>query len=69
MTFAQQLEQRGLHQGLEQGLKQGRQQGLQQGFEKAQHEVARNLLAEGMDLDLVKKVTKLSDLDLTLETH
>ena len=49
MTFAQQLK--------EQGLEQGREEG--------RYEVAKNLLAEGLSLDLVKKVTKLPDLDLT----
>ncbi|RDH40044.1 MAG: Rpn family recombination-promoting nuclease/putative transposase [Candidatus Aquirickettsiella gammari] len=49
MTLAQQLEQKG----------------LQRGHEKARHEMAKNLLAEGFSLDLVKKVTRLSDLDLS----
>ncbi len=53
MTLAQQLEQKGL------------QQGLQQGHEKARHEMAKNLLAEGFSLDVVKKVTQLPDLDLS----
>lgn len=49
MTLAQQLEQKG----------------LQRGHEKARHEMAKNLLAEGFSLDLVKKVTRLSDLNLS----
>jgi predicted transposase/invertase (TIGR01784 family) len=49
MTLAQQLEQKG----------------LQQGHEKARHEMAKNLLAEGFSLDLVKKVTRLPDLALS----
>ena len=49
MTLAQQLEQKG----------------LQQGHEKARHEMAKNILAEGFSLDLVKKVTRLPDLALS----
>jgi predicted transposase/invertase (TIGR01784 family) len=49
MTLAQQLEQKG----------------LQRGHEKARHEMAKNLLAEGFSLDLAKKVTRLSDLNLS----
>lgn len=49
MTFAQQLK----------------QQGLQQGRQEERYEMAKNLLAEGLSLELVKKVTKLPDLVLT----
>ncbi len=40
------------------------QKGLQQGREEERFKMAKNLLAEGLALDLVKKVTKLSNLDL-----
>ena len=36
----------------------------QLGREEGRYEVAKNLLAEGMPIELVRKVTKLSDLDL-----
>lgn len=42
-------------------LQQGRQEGRQEG----RYEIAKSLLAEGLSLDLVKKVTKLPDLDLS----
>jgi recombination-promoting nuclease RpnB len=48
----------------EEGLQQGLQRGLQQGRKEERYEMAKNLLAEGLSLDLVKKVTKLPDLDL-----
>lgn len=44
--------------------RRGEERGLQQGLEKGRQEVAKNLLAEGVPLDLIKKVTKLSDLAL-----
>ncbi|WP_218813818.1 hypothetical protein [Rickettsiella endosymbiont of Dermanyssus gallinae] len=47
--------------GLEKGLKKG----LQQGRELERYEMAKGLLAEGIALDVIKKVTKLPDLALT----
>ncbi|WP_218813609.1 Rpn family recombination-promoting nuclease/putative transposase [Rickettsiella endosymbiont of Dermanyssus gallinae] len=48
MTLAQQLEQKG----------------LRQGREIERYDLAKSLLAEGISLDVIKKVTKLPDLDL-----
>lgn len=44
---------------------EGLQQGLQQGRQEERYKMAKSLLAEGLSLDLVKKVTKLPDLVLT----
>jgi len=52
MTFAQQLEQRGM------------QQGMQQGMQKERQAIAKNMLAEGADLQFVKRTTHLSDEEL-----
>ncbi len=41
------------------------QQLKQQGRQEERYEMAKNLLAEGVSLELVKKVTKLPDLVLT----
>ena len=41
------------------------QQLKQQGRQEGRYEIAKNLLAEGWSLDLVKKVTQLPDLDLS----
>ena len=41
------------------------QQLEQKGRAEERHEVAKSLLAEGLPIELIKKVTKLSDLDLT----
>ena len=53
MNIAQFLEQRGHQQGLKQGLEQGLQQGIEQG-------IARAMLANGLDLSLVAKLTGLA---------
>ena len=41
-----------------------KQQGRQEGRQEGRYEIAKNLLAEGWSLDLVKKVTQLPDLIL-----
>ncbi|MES2142596.1 MAG: cytosolic protein [Pseudomonadota bacterium] len=47
------------------GEERGLQQGLQQGEQRRALAIAKNLLAKGMPLALVKEVTKLPDLELT----
>ena len=65
ISYVTSFERLSREEGLEQGLQQGLRQGLQQGRNKERYEMAKNLLAEGLSLDLVKKVTRLPDLDLT----
>ena len=64
MNIAQFLEQRGHQQGLKQGLEQGLEQGLQQGIEQGEQQtaerIARAMLANGLDLSLVAKLTGLA---------
>ena len=68
MNIAQFLEQRGHQQGLKQGLEQGLQQGIEQGIEKGIEQgeqqtaerIARAMLANGLDLSLVAKLTGLA---------
>lgn len=64
MTIAEQLEQKGLEQGLKKGLKKGLEQGLETGRQEGKREVARNLILKGMEMQLVKELTGLSDHDL-----
>ena len=65
MTFAQQLKEEHKQEFMSTFAQQLKEEGLQQGRKKERYEMAKNLLAEGLPLDLVKKVTKLPDLDLT----
>jgi predicted transposase/invertase (TIGR01784 family) len=46
----------GLKQGKEEGLKQGKEEGLKQGKE----EMARNMLKEGLDINLILKISGLT---------
>ncbi|WP_010597595.1 hypothetical protein [Rickettsiella massiliensis] len=52
MTFAQQLKQEGL------------QQGLQQGKREEDFVIAKRMLNMGIDHEIIKKATQLSDQDL-----
>ncbi|WP_380183682.1 Rpn family recombination-promoting nuclease/putative transposase [Kalamiella sp. sgz302252] len=61
MTIAEQLEQL----GLKKGLKQGRDEGFQQ----AKLEVARTMLACGLDLKTIRKMTKLPAITLWKLAH
>lgn len=60
MNIAQFLEQRGHQQGLKQGLEQGLQQGIEQGKQQTAERIARAMLANGLDLSLVAKLTGLA---------
>ncbi|PLP09938.1 Rpn family recombination-promoting nuclease/putative transposase [Klebsiella pneumoniae] len=64
MNIAQFLEQRGHQQGLKQGLEQGLQQGIEKGIEQGEQQtaerIARAMLANGLDLSLVAKLTGLA---------
>lgn len=69
MTIAEQLEQKGLEQGLKKGFKKGLEQGLETGRQEGKREVARNLILKGMEMQLVKELTGLSDHDLAQISH
>ncbi|MEL5362095.1 Rpn family recombination-promoting nuclease/putative transposase, partial [Serratia ureilytica] len=73
MTIAQQLEQKGIEKGIEQGIQKGIQLGEQRGIEKGRNEgkleVARTMLANGLDRDSVMKMTGLTADDLAQIRH
>jgi predicted transposase/invertase (TIGR01784 family) len=56
----QQGIQRGIQQGIQQGIKQGIQQGFREGEYKKAIEIARALYKLGVDLEKIKRATKLS---------
>ncbi|CAJ0995022.1 ISNCY family transposase ISSen7 [Sodalis praecaptivus] len=68
MTIAEQLEakgeQRGIQKGIQLGEQKGRQEGLQEGRQESARSIARQMLARGMERDVVKVCTGLSDHDL-----
>ena len=65
MTIAQQLEQK----GIEKGIQLGRQEGRHEGKLEGKLEVARTMLANGIDRDLVMNMTGLTIDDLAQISH
>jgi predicted transposase/invertase (TIGR01784 family) len=57
----QQGMQQGIQQGMQQGIQQGIQQGKQQGKLEEKLQIARNLKASGVSIDIIKQSTNLTD--------
>lgn len=51
---------KGMKQGMEKGMKQGMEKGMKQGLEQRSLEIARKMLAKGMDAASVMEITGLS---------
>ena len=64
MTFAEQMEQRGIQKGIHQGKQQGKQEGKAKGIEQGKQDIALRMLNEGVELAFIAKVTDLSLADL-----
>ncbi|EKN4774953.1 Rpn family recombination-promoting nuclease/putative transposase [Yersinia enterocolitica] len=73
MTIAQKLEQKGIEKGRQEGRMEGIQlgetKGRQEGVLEGKLEVARTMLANGLDRDSVMKMTGLSADDLAQIRH
>ena len=52
---------KGREEGREQGIQQGMQQGILQGEANAKRLLARNMLAEGLDPDVVARISRLTE--------
>ena len=50
--------------GIERGIKQGIKQGIEQGQKEEKLEIAKNMLAEGMDVNVIVKITGLSEKEI-----
>ena len=59
MTIAERLKQEGHHNGLQQGLQQGLEQGVQKGTQEEALRIARMMLENRIDRDLVRLITGL----------
>ena len=51
---------KGLREGREKGLEEGIKEGIKEGAKNKQIEIAINMLKEGMDINLISKLTNLS---------
>ena len=65
MTIAERLKQEGHHNGLQQGLQQGLEQGVQKGTQEEALRIARMMLENGIDRDLVRLIIGLLPDDVT----
>ncbi len=73
MTIAQQIEEIGLKKGIQQGKAEGRQEGyqlgkndgVQEGEKQASMKIARQLLEKGVERDIVKLSTGLTDTEMS----
>jgi len=64
MTIAQQLEQKGIEKGMEKGIELGRQEDCSEGEREATLKIARTMLRNGLDRNMVMQMTGLSEDDL-----
>ena len=69
MTIAQQLEQKGIEKGIQLGEQRGMEKGRHEGKLEGKLEVARTMLANGLDRDAVMKMTGLTADDLAQIRH
>lgn len=59
MTIAERLRQEGHHHGLQEGIQQGLEQGVQKGTQEEALRIARMMLENGIDHNLVQLITGL----------
>ena len=60
MTFAEKMEEQGIQKGLQKGMQKGRKAGIDEGMEK----VALKMLAEGIEVPFITKITGLSQAEI-----
>ncbi|WP_413465846.1 Rpn family recombination-promoting nuclease/putative transposase [Plesiomonas shigelloides] len=65
MTIAEQLEQKGLQKGRMEGMQLGEAKGRQ----KAVREMARNMLAKGIDIETISSITGMTTDELAIIRH
>ena len=63
-TAKREGKEEGLAEGMEKGLAEGRKKGLEKGMNKRSLEIARKMLANGMDAATVMEITGLSESQL-----
>lgn len=73
MTIADRLHEAGFQKGWLEGKLEGKQEGKQEGLIKGRHDealrIARTMLADGIDISTVQKITRLSVEDIQGVSH
>lgn len=65
MTIAQSIRQESLQEGIQQGLEKGKLEGRMEGEKQASMKIVRQLLTQGVEREIVKLSTGLTDKDLS----
>ncbi|MBD2793170.1 RpnC/YadD family protein [Xenorhabdus szentirmaii] len=60
MSIAERLQEKGREEGIQQGILQGMEKGMQQGEKQASINIARTLLKNGVNIELIMESTGLS---------
>jgi len=58
-------EKRGLRKGRKEGIKKGRTEGIKEGKQAREKEIARQMLAKGLDINLISEVTGLTPSEIS----
>lgn len=69
MTIAQQLEQKGIEKGIEKGIQLGEQRGIEKGRKEEALRIARTMLQNGLDRNVVMEMTGLGEEQLAQIRH
>ena len=69
MTIAERLREVGRRQGKREGRQEGRLEGVEEGQRAEARRIAQTMLAEGMALETVLRITGLSEADIRAVTH
>lgn len=69
MTIAERLREVGRRQGKREGRLEGRLEGVEEGQRAEALRIARTMLADGMALDTVLRITGLPEADITVNNH
>ena len=56
--------QEGMQEGIQKGMQKGRQEGIREGASEALHNLARNMLTEGLAVETIMRITGLSEQDV-----
>ena len=59
--MSEQLIEEGMQKGRQEGMQKGRQEGMQKGASEALHTLARNMVAEGLAIEAIVRMTGLSE--------
>lgn len=65
MTIAQQIEEIGVQKGIQQGIQIGEEKWVQKGEKQASMKIARQLLDKGVERDIMKLSTGLTDAEMS----